>query len=170
MKKIVMIGISMMIGLGLIQRAGALDNETPVSYDYTGRADPAGPDYAVSIPTGLVFDAKNVDNAIDLTVKLVPAQGETVIKGDCKVEVSVASENGYKVQLATGVDEIAYRVNYGGTVLTGKTSTKIGTLVKDLATPANDVEAIVGDAKLLGVATKTGNHTDKLVYTIVDIT
>lgn len=157
-----------MVAIGMVQAVGAT-NKTPVSYDYTGRADPANPDYAVSIPTGLVFDAKNVDNAIDLSVKLVPAQGETNITANCKAEVKVKSANGYKVSLAGGVDEISYKVLYEGVELSGTTDTVIGTLQKNTTAPADDKLKIEGSAKLLGVATRTGNHTDTLTYTITNI-
>lgn len=168
-KKFLVVGICSMVIVGLCQRASAADNDVPVIYNYSGAAEPVSPNYAVVIPTGLVFDAKNPFNVLTTDVELKPAQGQTAITMPSKAKVSVKSENEYKVQLSDGSDAIDYAITYEGVTLTGPTSQPIGVLVTNVQNTPENLK-IEGTAKLKGVATKTGAHTDKLIYTIVDDT
>lgn len=168
-RKIVAAAISGVVGIALIQGVSASTNNVPVSYDYTGAAEPVSPDYAVIIPTGLVFDANNPNNWIDVTVKMAPAQGNASIIGACKADVEVRSDAGYEVSIA-GKDPVPYEMTYNGTVLSGTGDIKIGTLMEGITggTPSTVLE-IEGRARLKGIATKTGNHIDTLVYTVTDV-
>lgn len=164
-------GISGILAMALVQGVsaaeGVSENKVPVSYDYSGTAEPVSPYYSISIPIGMVFDAKTPDNILDISVSMKPAQGETEIQGPCGASVSVKSANGYVVALANGKDEVAYLVQYEGEKLSGKTDVSIGTLSKGIGD--TDKLQLEGSAKLQGVAKKTGNHVDTLTYTITNI-
>lgn len=169
-RKFLAVGICGVVGLGLassVSAANTSNNPVPVTYDYSGTAEPVSPNYAISIPTGLVFDARNPSNSLKIDVEMKAPQGQSAITAPSKADVSVKSANEYMVQLADGSDAIKYTVEYGGVVLSGATSKKIGTLAKD-APSTTDCLKIEGSAKLNGVATKTGAHVDTLTYTIED--
>lgn len=170
-RKLIAAGICGVVGLGLVQSVAAAsttNNDVPVSYNYTGAAEPVDPGYSVVIPTGLVFDARNPDYTLEIDVTLEPAQGQTEINGQCKASVKVKSANGYIVKLEDGSDAIPYIMKYGdGPAFTGTDAINIGTLAKN-ASSTPDCDRIAGIVKLDGIATRTGNHADKLTYTITN--
>lgn len=130
-----------------------------VSYDNTNSVpdpdNPDNPDWAVKIPSSVVFTDAN--SSINVDVELISVNGGTLPTTDIKV--TVASKNNYMLQM-TGVDtdDVSYILQYGGTSMSS-TNTTVGTL-KDSNTKAT------GTARLAGTAKKTGAHTDTLTYTI----
>lgn len=173
-RKFLAVGICSVVALGLAQgvnaaEEGVSNNVVPVSYDYSGSAEPVDPKYGVSIPTGLVFTATNTTDSLDISVSMTKAPGEEAILGSCQAKVSVKSANGYKVTLPDNKDAVEYIVKYDTATMSGIEPEEIGLLSNNVGGTENKLK-IEGSAKLNGVATKTGSHTDTLTYTITNVT
>lgn len=139
---------------------------TDVTYNNTnqitdpGETDPTDAQWAVEIPSNIVFtdDVKEAD----ATVRLVPINGAEDVNDVTGVTVTVSSENDYNLELSDDSDPVSYTLTYGGQVMNNSSQTSVGTL----SGPSNT--EIVGVAELTGTATKVGEHTDVLTYTVND--
>lgn len=137
--------------------------DVPVTYDNRNIIpDPDNPDNAewgVVVPTAIVFTETVKER--DADVELVGMNGHTIteLSDDFAATVKVKSKNGMLLQLTDGSDQVSYTLDYEGTGVTGKTDVDIASLTKADALKT-------GKAKLAGEATKLGDHTDTLTYTV----
>lgn len=142
------------------------DGTTNVTYNNTNQVtdpgvdDPTDAEWAVEIPSNIVF-TDDVTEA-DATVRLVPVNGAEDVSTVSGVTVTVSSAKDYTLQLSDGSDPVAYTLTYNDTVMSS-VETSVGTL-----DGTTDTTEIAGVAKLTGTATKVGEHTDVLTYTVND--
>lgn len=138
--------------------AASQSGTTEVMYENTNEIpdpdDPNAPKWSVKIPSKIEFS--DTTRRVDASVELVSIDGGALPATD--VLISVESMNGYKLNLATKDDEVAYSLIYAGNTMTN-TVTEVGKL--------NDTNVkISGEAILKGSAKKPGNHTDYLTFTV----
>ncbi|MBY0757208.1 hypothetical protein K5V21_17390 [Clostridium sardiniense] len=147
---------SMLSGVTAFAATGS--QTVPVTYDASTSIpdpdNPGAPTYQVVIPSAISFT--EVNKPVDASVSLTEgADKNTAYTGESKVNVTVASANGYKVQLADDTDKLDYTLAYGANT----NNATVGQLTKTNTT-------IKGQALLKQAATKTGVHTDTLTYTV----
>lgn len=131
--------------------------------------NPTAATWGVEIPKVIAFTDKVKTISADVKLSDLSADGKALypVNG---VKVTVKSANSFLLKLPVGEekDDIQYTMTYktsGGTDLKlerNDTAQEIGTL-KSTDDPS---KVIKGTATMLGTATKTGNHSDTLTYTI----
>ena len=143
-----------------VSAAGSETGTTNVSYDNTyGIPDPdnpTDPGWAVTIPSSIHFTDSN--NVVNVDVELVSINSGSLPTGP--VAVTVASANGYQLQMTGATDPVPYVVSYAGTSMS-TANTTVGNLSSTSTT-------ITGTATLQGTAAITGVHIDVLTYTITN--
>ena len=143
---------------------------TEVTYDNsTIIPDPDHPitaTWGVEIPKVIAFTDKAKTISADVKLSNLSVDGDAQYPEN-GVKVTVKSKNSFLLSLPSDEkDDIQYTMTYktsGGTDLKlerNDTAQEIGTLMPTSA------EKIKGTATMLGTATKTGNHSDTLTYTI----
>lgn len=130
----------------------------PVTYDSSTSIpdpdNPTNPTYQVVIPSAITFT--EVNKPVDASVSIKDGQDKSKpYVGSDTVKVSVSSQNNYKVTMNGSNDDLNYNLSYGAHTNDGS----IGNLTQ------NNAE-IKGQAVLKDPATKVGNHTDTLTYTV----
>ncbi len=129
--------------------------------------NPTAATWGVEIPKVIAFTDKVKTISADVKLSDLSADGKALYPTN-GVKVTVKSANSFLLKLPVGEekDDIQYTMTYktsGGTDLKlerNDTAQEIGTLMPTSA------EKIKGTATMLGTATKTGNHSDTLTYTI----
>lgn len=146
---------------GGVASAAGVEGSKDVNVTYnnqnviTDPDNPGNPEWQVAIPSGINFTDTN--KVVDTTIELQNPDG-SVYSGDAlNVDVSVASQNDYK--LIKGASSVGYTLGYGSKTMTTADQT-IGTLSDTKTSEAG--QARLGD----DVATELGNHIDKLTYTV----
>lgn len=129
--------------------------------------NPTAATWGVEIPKVIAFTDEVKKISADVKLRDLSADGVAFYPAN-GVKVTVKSANSFLLKLPVDgeKDDIQYAMSYkksDGTDLTLKrdgTAQDIGTLMPTSA------EEIKGTATMLGTATKTGNHSDTLTYTI----
>lgn len=147
---------------GVVANAATGTKDVDVTYNnqkvITDPDNPNGPQWQVAIPSGINFtdDKKEVDASIELQ----DVDGSEYSGSAIKVNVSVESENGYKLKKGVS-SEVGYDLAYDKVMdKQAATAEQITQLTetnkskKGLATLSDDV------------ASELGKHTDKLTYTV----
>lgn len=148
---------------GVVANAATGSKDVEVTYNnqnvITDPDNPGSPEWQVAIPSGINFteDKKTADVGIELQ----NPDGTTYDGGTLSVQVSVQSENGYKLKKGMS-SEVGYDLSYGD-----KTMVKQAATDEEIAILSESSTSKAGLAKLSDdVATELGKHTDKLTYTV----
>lgn len=152
--------------------AAGSSRTTQVVYDSSSETpdpdNPTNPQWAVQVPTAIVFTDEAGGRDANANVTLLKKGGATDFPTD-KIKVEVASKNGYKLQLngTAGVDDLVYSLDYEDTQMPQtKGSVDNGTAKTLLGHVNKSHEVITSTAHLRQDAMVTGTHTDTLTYTI----
>lgn len=135
--------------------------------DETNKKEPSDneetptPSYLVSTPAYIKFSDE--DKIVDTSVRLLNKDGSSFNKkqSSVKLEVELLSKNDYKLVLEKDhvKDEVAY-------VITRFDGEKITNNDSILGQLSNQETLLASEARLIGKAKKSGNHTDLLTYKI----
>lgn len=163
MKKILLstlIGTTLMTtitggSLAFAQGVGEQKEQT-VKVSYESIAEIATGEYMLVIPQ--TIDFKTNTDGVDLKIDLLNAKGDAAYEGGKSVNISIDSENNFK--LKKGADELSYSLTYEeGTFSTDNKSTTIKLSQQKSST--NGVARIKTNGSV-----KTGKYLDTLTYTV----
>ncbi|GAA0705375.1 hypothetical protein GCM10008904_13150 [Paraclostridium ghonii] len=149
---------------GGVASAAGVEGSKDVNVTYnnqnsiTDPDNPGSPEWQVAIPSGINFT--DTKKTVDTSIELQNPDGSTYSGDELEVNVSVASENGYK--LTKGSSSVGYTLSYGS-----KTMNKDSGVKEQISTLTETSTKEAGQARLSDdVATELGNHIDKLTYTV----
>lgn len=145
--------------IGEVPVFAANPSPSTVQVEYKTTTTVAGTDYAVAIPQAIEFTSNN--RTVSANVTLENPNGTAYTGGAIKVDGTVSSKNGYKLNLKDSSDPLAYTLTYNKQVMKSNTENQsIGQLT-------NDNPTLQGTAELpkSSQASKNGDHTDTLTYT-----